>query len=106
MIHLAFEIADGRKIEVYAEPDRTLMEVAKARDIPGIDADCGGCMACGTCYVVVPPPWSDKLRDQSSAERDMLEYVPDPEPHTRLSCQIPLSADMDGMVIRVPKQQR
>jgi ferredoxin, 2Fe-2S len=106
MVRIFFDTADGKRIEADVPPDRTLMQAARDHDIPGIDADCGGFMACGTCHVIIDPSWHDKLPLQTEAERDMLEYVPDPEPNARLSCQIPITAQLDGIVLRVPKHQR
>ena len=106
MVHVTFETADGQSYELDVKADRTLMEVAKAHDIPGIDADCGGAMACGTCHVVIDPIWTTKLPLQSTNELEMLEYVPNPQPNTRLSCQIPLTDALDGLRVRVPTLQR
>lgn len=106
MIRLVFETADNGRVELRTRAEGTLMEAARAHGVPGIDADCGGCMVCGTCHVVIDPVWHEKLSAPTQAELDMLECVPDPEPNTRLACQIPLTVALDGIVARVPPRQR
>jgi 2Fe-2S ferredoxin len=105
-VRIVFDTHESGRVELEVTPTGSLMEAARAHGVPGIDADCGGYMVCGTCHVVIEPMWHDRLPPQSDAERDMLECVPDPEPNTRLSCQIPITEALNGIVMRVPKRQR
>lgn len=106
MVHLIFVTPADQRIEIDVPAEGSVMEAAKSQDVPGILADCGGAMACGTCHVMIPPEWHDKLPEQSEIEREMLEYVPEPQPHTRLTCQIPVTIELDGLVMHIPALQR
>jgi len=106
MVRIVFEQADGEQMAVNAAAGESVMQAARNNGVPGIDADCGGCMACGTCHVVVDPKWNDLLPAQTEAEVEMLDYVPDPQPNARLSCQIPVTAALEGIVLRIPPHQR
>jgi len=106
MVQLTYVSPAGERIEVQADASGSLMEIARAHAVPGILADCGGSMVCGTCHVVIPAEWQSKLPPPSDMEREMLEYVPHPQPNTRLTCQIPASAELDGLVMFIPEQQR
>jgi 2Fe-2S ferredoxin len=90
-----FEVAAGT----------TLMEAAKAHDIPGIDAVCGGNCYCGTCRVHVAADWMDKVRPADSFELDLIDGAGDSNPAARLSCQITLVDGLDGLVVHIPEQQ-
>ena len=83
----------------------SLMEGAVKHLVPGIDADCGGACACATCHVYVDPDWLAKTGDASSMEQSMLDFANDVETNSRLSCQIKVSAALDGLVVRLPKSQ-
>ena len=89
------EVADGL----------TVMEGAVQNDIPGIDADCGGSMACATCHVYVQEKWLNKLSKTEDAEQDMLDMAFEPKKNSRLSCQILISDELDGLVVTTPKKQ-
>ena len=106
MVQLIFETHTGERFEVDAKPGGSIMQAAKLHDVPGIEADCSGSMVCGTCHVVIDPEWQKKLPRQSDAEKELLQYVPLPQSNTRLTCQIPITADLDGMVMRIPEDQR
>ena len=97
---------DGGLKEVDAEPGGSLMELAKAKGIDGIEAECGGSMVCGTCHVHVAEDWFDRLEPASSMEDDILEFVLHPDRCARLSCQIRLSAELDGLEVTMPPAQR
>ena len=84
----------------------SLMEAAVKNSIPGIDADCGGSCACATCHVVVDPAWFEKTGKLSVYEEEMLDFVPVRESTSRLSCQIEITPELDGLVIRIPESQR
>ena len=83
----------------------TVMEGAIQNDIPGIDADCGGSMACATCHVYVKEEWFDKLNIKSEGEDDMLDQAYEPNKQSRLSCQISVTDDIDGLIVNLPEKQ-
>ena len=83
----------------------TVMEGAVQNDIPGIDADCGGGMACATCHVYVKEEWWDKLPNKEDGEEDMLDMAYEPNKFSRLSCQIIVSDELDGLVVSIPSKQ-
>ncbi|MCV2876648.1 2Fe-2S iron-sulfur cluster-binding protein [Rhodobacteraceae bacterium XHP0102] len=84
----------------------TVMEGARDNGIPGIEADCGGACACSTCHVYVHPDWVAKLPAVDAMEQDMLEfaYKPD-EARSRLTCQLKVTDDLDGLVVQMPEKQ-
>lgn len=83
----------------------SLMQAAVDAMVPGILADCGGSCSCATCHCYVDDAWAARLPPAESAERDMLECALDPQANSRLSCQIRLTAQCDGLVVRLPKSQ-
>ena len=83
----------------------TVMEGAVQNNIPGIDADCGGGMACATCHVYVEENWLSKLPKAEEAEVDMIDMAFEPKKNSRLSCQIIVSDDLDGLEITTPEKQ-
>ena len=83
----------------------TLMEGAIQNNVPGIDADCGGSMACATCHVYVKEEWLNKLEKIEDAEQDMLDMAFEPKKNSRLSCQIIVKEELDGLVVNTPSKQ-
>tara|TARA_B110000305_G_scaffold142747_1_gene158895 strand:- start:55 stop:375 length:321 start_codon:yes stop_codon:yes gene_type:complete len=83
----------------------TVMEGAVQNDIPGIDADCGGGMACATCHVYVTEEWFDKLPKKEDGEEDMLDMAFEPKKNSRLSCQLIVSNELDGLIVTTPSKQ-
>ena len=83
----------------------TVMEGAVQNNIPGIDADCGGGMACATCHVYVKDEWFDKINKKSEGEDDMIDQAYEPKKSSRLSCQIQVSSDIDGLEVHLPEKQ-
>ena len=83
----------------------TVMEGAVQNDIPGIDADCGGGMACATCHVYVNDDWLDKLTTKEDGEEDMLDMAFEPKKNSRLSCQITVTENLNGLVVSIPSKQ-
>ena len=83
----------------------TVMEGAVQNDIPGIDADCGGGMACATCHVYVKDEWFDKINKKSEGEDDMIDQAYEPKKNSRLSCQILVSPEIDGLEVHLPVKQ-
>ena len=83
----------------------SVMEGAVQNNIPGIDADCGGGMACATCHVYVNEEWLDKLPVKEDGEEDMLDMAFEPKQNSRLSCQLIVSDELDGLVVNIPSKQ-
>ena len=83
----------------------TVMEGAVQNNIPGIDADCGGSMACATCHVYVKEDWFNKLPKKENGEEDMIDMAYEPNKFSRLSCQITVSNEIDGLIVQLPKKQ-
>jgi 2Fe-2S ferredoxin len=83
----------------------SVMEGAVKNLIPGIDADCGGACACATCHVHVDPQWAEKLPPKQDMEETMLDFAQELQPTSRLSCQIKVTPELDGLVVRMPKSQ-
>ncbi len=83
----------------------TVMEGAIQNNIPGIDADCGGGMACATCHVYVKEEWFNKLPKKEDGEEDMIDMAYEPNKFSRLSCQLTVSDELDGLVVKLPEKQ-
>ena len=83
----------------------SVMEGAVQNDIPGIDADCGGGMACATCHVYVDEDWLDKLPAKEDGEEDMLDMAFEPKNNSRLSCQLIVSDELDKLIVNIPSKQ-
>ena len=96
---------NGKEHEVDVAVGLSVMEGAVKNLVPGIDADCGGACACATCHVYVDQAWLGKLTPKSDMEETMLDFAQELEPNSRLSCQIKVTAELDGFVVRMPKSQ-
>ena len=96
---------DGAQKSVETSVGMTVMRAAIANGVDGIDADCGGACACATCHVYVDPAWFDRLQAADGAEADMLDFVQDRQPNSRLSCQIEVTAALDGLIVTTPATQ-
>ena len=96
---------NGKSHTVEVQNDLTVMEGAVQNDIPGIDADCGGACACATCHVYVKENWFDKMPKKEDGEDDMLDMAFEPNKFSRLSCQIIVSDELEGLVVNVPAKQ-
>mgnify|MGYP003314698543 CR=1 FL=1 len=96
---------DNQSHTIEVQNGLTVMEGAVQNDIPGIDADCGGGMACATCHVYVTEDWFDKLPKKEDGEEDMLDMAFEPKKNSRLSCQLIVSDQMDGLVVNIPSKQ-
>ena len=97
---------NGTRHTVEVPNGLTVMEGARDNNIPGIEADCGGACACSTCHVYVDPEWVDRLPPKEAMEEDMLDFAwaPDPE-RSRLTCQIRVTDELDGLVVQMPEKQ-
>ena len=96
---------NGTNHTVDVQNGLTVMEGAVQNDIPGIDADCGGGMACATCHVYVQDDWYNKLSAKEDGEEDMLDMAFEPKKNSRLSCQLIVSDELDGLVVNIPTRQ-
>jgi 2Fe-2S ferredoxin len=105
MPRITFIEPDGFRHEIDAPVGVTLMEAARQHGVQGILALCGGACACATCHVYVEKEWLPKLAEREEMEEGMLESAWQPRDNSRLSCQIHVSADLDGLVVRVPQRQ-
>ncbi|MEX2352859.1 MAG: 2Fe-2S iron-sulfur cluster-binding protein [Gammaproteobacteria bacterium] len=105
MAHIKFIAADGKETEIDAENGISVMIAAVNNGIDGIVAECGGAASCATCHVIVDPEWYDKLPAPESIEKDMLEFAAEPSETSRLSCQIKVTDEIDGLVVRLPESQ-
>ena len=105
MVKITFVQPDGSQQVVEATPGMTVMEAAKLALVPGIEAECGGACACATCHVYVNPEWHEQTGDPSQMEEDMLDFAFDVREESRLSCQIKVTPEIDGLVVLVPAKQ-
>jgi len=96
---------DKQNYTIDIQSGLTVMEGAVQNDITGIDADCGGGMACATCHVYVKEEWLDKLPTKEDGEEDMLDMAFEPKKNSRLSCQIVVSDELDGLIVNIPSKQ-
>jgi len=95
----------GDKHEIDVETGKTVMRAAVEDSIRGIIGDCAGACSCATCHVYVDPAWVDKVGPKSDTEAMLLEEVCDPRDNSRLSCQIKVTPELDGLVVRLPEKQ-
>ena len=95
----------GKSHTIQVQNGLTVMEGAVQNNIPGIDADCGGGMACATCHVYVKEEWFNKLPKKEDGEEDMLDMAFEPKKNSRLSCQIQVSDSLNGLEVNLPEKQ-
>lgn len=105
MTKITFIEADGTRHETEAEAGATVMETAIMNGVPGVIAECGGACTCATCHVYVDEKWSETVGGPSMMEEDMLDFAYDVRPTSRLSCQIRVKDELDGLVVHVPSRQ-
>jgi 2Fe-2S ferredoxin len=105
MAKITYIDATGESRTVDAEVGATVMETAIKNNIPGIEAECGGACACATCHVYVDEAWAPITGEPSPMEEDMLDFAFDVRPTSRLSCQIPVTQDLDGLIVTTPPRQ-
>ncbi|MDO9707507.1 2Fe-2S iron-sulfur cluster-binding protein [Paracraurococcus lichenis] len=96
---------DGTEHRIELEEGLSVMRGAVDNGVPGIDADCGGECACATCHVFVEEPWLAKTGTPSEQEASMLSFAATAQPNSRLSCQITMTPELDGLVVRLPEAQ-
>ena len=105
MAKITYKDQQGNSKTIEVNNGLSVMEGAIQKDIPGIDADCGGSMACATCHVYVEENWFNKLPKAEDAEVDMLDMAYEPKKNSRLSCQIVVSDELDGLEVITPEKQ-
>ena len=105
MAKITYITHDEKNHTIEVQNGLTVMEGAVQNDIPGIDADCGGSMACATCHVYVEEKWLNKIPKAEEAEVDMIDMAFEPKKNSRLSCQLIVSDELDGLVVNIPSKQ-
>lgn len=105
MPKITFIDSNGQKHEIDADIGMTVMEAAIREAIPGIEAECGGACSCATCHIYVDEAWRAKTGSPKEMEEDMLDFAFEVQPSSRLSCQIKVTQELDGLVVRVPERQ-
>lgn len=105
MPRIVYVLRDGTHKEIEAPSGTSVMKLALDNGIGGVDAECGGCVTCATCHVYVDQQWTDKLAEPSEEERVMIDCAIDVRPNSRLSCQITLTDELDGLIVQVPATQ-
>ncbi|MGZ5924397.1 MAG: 2Fe-2S iron-sulfur cluster-binding protein [Rhizomicrobium sp.] len=96
---------NGKEHVVDVPEGWSVMEGAIKNNVPGIDADCGGACACATCHVIVDDAFASKIPGKSDMEETMLDFAPEVTPNSRLSCQIKVTRELDGLIVRMPASQ-
>src|SRR5512138_3289692 len=102
-IHFVDHKGETRTVEV--ENGATVMEAAIRNSVPGIEAECGGACACATCHVYVDEAWTDVVGPPEAMEEDMLDFAYEVRPTSRLSCQIRVRDEIDGLIVSIPERQ-
>ena len=105
MVKITFIEFDKTEHTIDADEGMSLMEVALQNGVPGIDADCGGACACATCHVYIDKSWVEKTGEAEQMEQDMLDFAFDVTEQSRLSCQVKVTDDLDGIIINLPEKQ-
>jgi len=105
MAKILFIEHSGKEHVIEAVTGKSVMESAVENLVPGIIGDCGGACSCATCHCYVDPAWTDKVDPKNETEEMMLDGVMNTEPNSRLSCQIRISSELDGLVVRLPASQ-
>jgi 2Fe-2S ferredoxin len=105
MTKITYIDSAGQSRTAEGEDGSTVMETALRNNIPGIEAECGGACACATCHVYVDESWVSRLPKAEQMEEDMLDFAFDVRPTSRLSCQIRIRAELDGLVVTTPERQ-
>ena len=105
MLRIIFIDSEGMRHQLDAEAGLSVMEVARSNNIPGIEAECGGACACATCHVFLDAQWMTIAGGPGEDEAAMLEFAANVGPSSRLSCQITLSDELDGLTLQIPASQ-
>ena len=105
MTKITYITHDDKSFSIDVQNGLSVMEGAVQNDIPGIDADCGGGMACATCHVYINNEWFNKLPPKENGEEDMLDMALKKKKNSRLSCQIIVSDELEGLIVKIPSKQ-
>ena len=105
MAKITYKDHEGGSRTIEVENGLSVMEGAIQKEVPGIDADCGGSMACATCHVYVEERWLNKLPKAEDAEVDMIDMAFEPKKNSRLSCQLIVSDELNGLIVTTPSKQ-
>ena len=105
MPKITFVDYQGKTSNIDANVGDSLMEAAVSNDVPGIDADCGGACACATCHVYISEDWMALVGKPEDLEAEMLDVAEEVKENSRLSCQVSVSEEMDGLVVTTPESQ-
>lgn len=105
MPSITFISHDGNEQEVHVAEGTSVMHAAVDNGVSGILADCGGACSCATCHCYVDEAFTDKIPPADDVEQQMIDFVMDPQPNSRLSCQIVMKDELDGLVVRLPETQ-
>jgi 2Fe-2S ferredoxin len=105
MPQITFVNADGTRTEVNARTGDSLMRAALDNGVEGLAAECGGCLSCATCHAYIAEDWIDRLTPPSEEEQVMVECAIDVRPTSRLTCQVEVTDDLDGVVVEIPATQ-
>ena len=105
MAKITYITHDNKTHTIDVQNGLTVMEGAVQNGIPGIDADCGGSMACATCHVYVKDDWFSKLPKKEEGEDDMIDQAFEPKSSSRLSCQLTVSDELNGLIVHLPEKQ-
>ncbi|MCK4711627.1 MAG: 2Fe-2S iron-sulfur cluster binding domain-containing protein [Marinosulfonomonas sp.] len=106
MVKITYVEHNGTKHVVEVATGLTVMEGARDNNVPGIEADCGGACACSTCHVYLDADWVEKVTAKDAMEEDMLDFAYEPdEVRSRLTCQIKVTDDLDGLIVHLPVKQ-
>ena len=106
MVKITYIEFNGTEHVVDVEIGMTVMEGARDNNIPGIEADCGGACACSTCHVYVDSNWVEKIPEKEDMEEDMLDFAYSPDENlSRLTCQLQVTEEIDGLIVRMPEEQ-
>ncbi|MFK8047983.1 MAG: 2Fe-2S iron-sulfur cluster-binding protein [Halioglobus sp.] len=105
MVSITYIEHNGAEHTIEAEEGKSVMMIAVDNSVPGIDADCGGACACATCHIFVPPEWQEKTGERNAMEESMLQLAEGVMENSRLSCQIDVTSDLNGLVVHMPESQ-
>jgi 2Fe-2S ferredoxin len=105
MVKITYVEFSGEEHVVDVEAGHSVMEGAVKNNIPGIDADCGGACACAACHVYVDEAWVGRTGQRFAIEESMLDFVEKVQPNSRLSCQIRVTDELNGLIVRMPESQ-
>lgn len=105
MAKITYITHDDQKFEIEAATGTTVMENAIKNSVPGIEAECGGACACATCHLYIDESWTEKVGAPEAMEEDMLDFAWEMQASSRLSCQVKVTDELDGLVVRIPEKQ-